>query len=644
MSVSANQDRFVFRVTDTLQKQRLIGMAAYVCLVNNVCHPTVEAELSKKTHIQTFLWGKNEHEFRVAGHVNPIFRFRLHPDGSKQITYFANQPWEGDLEMSYRWAVAIAGPPPPDLAEKLATPSPTHSPSMWRKLSNIVLWPLAVRVSLEDNTWSFQWTWRRIILLVLMTSLGLVPYIGATLDSPSAAFGILIATFFLTIAIRLIKPQPPSYFFELRDMYRVIRSYIGWMDKFDESDDPSITAKVERLCRQEQSRFREASKRHVFERNVKDSYETILTCFWLWARLSNLNNEGRAAVVYQDILLNSDIHTSMRRITLHMDIAKSDCSLEGFSTPMNSPETYRGLIDRLAPSLQKTIARALGHRFAPNDKSIREIVEFEDEKRKPETKKALITQLRSKLSNKAVVELRRFGWLTDGSLEGMQLDGAHLAESNLRHAHLSGANLMRADLSNAFLTEASLMRADLSNAWLSGALLINANLSGANLEGADLSEATLNEANLSGANLKGADLYRAYFYKACLYKASLQMADLSNAFLTEANLKDADLREANLTGADLSNAFLVNTDFRRADLSEVKCNEDTVLPNGTKWTPDTDILSEETWLPILRGYCHTCQAAREIKDPKKVTLKSGASVIKGSCAQCGNPVSRLRNR
>lgn len=117
---------------------------------------------------------------------------------------------------------------------------------------------------------------------------------------------------------------------------------------------------------------------------------------------------------------------------------------------------------------------------------------------------------------------------------GWLYDGS-MRGANLRRANLQGASLQRANLQRAYLHEADLDRSNLE--W--------ARLDGANLEGADLSEAHLFQAYLPGANLNRADLRKA-------------------------NLFRAYLRGANLEGT--------------------KFNENTTLPNGATWTPDTDMV------------------------------------------------------
>jgi hypothetical protein len=104
----------------------------------------------------------------------------------------------------------------------------------------------------------------------------------------------------------------------------------------------------------------------------------------------------------------------------------------------------------------------------------------------------LVRKLRSpdnRVVLKAVEDLRARGWLSDGSLEAV----------NLRHIHLQ-----RADLYRANLQKVNLHMADLRGADLSMANLQDANLCGANLHRADLSAANLQGANLYTANLQGA--------------------------------------------------------------------------------------------------------------------------------------------
>jgi hypothetical protein len=186
-----------------------------------------------------------------------------------------------------------------------------------------------------------------------------------------------------------------------------------------------------------------------------------------------------------------------------------------------------------------------------------------------EAKKAdLIAQLGSQVPDVAIAaaeELRRHGWLTDGSLQAVHLNHADLQGAILANAELEGAQLTWANLQGATLTWANLQGAHLSMANLQGANLERANLRGVDLScsGANLQEARLEEANLQGADLAFANLQRA----------NLRRANLRGAHLYSANLEGAHLAEANLQGAIL-----------HKDLYKLM-----TLPDGTEWTSDTDM-------------------------------------------------------
>ena len=91
-------------------------------------------------------------------------------------------------------------------------------------------------------------------------------------------------------------------------------------------------------------------------------------------------------------------------------------------------------------------------------------------------------------------------------LDGANLEGTILSESQLTEASLKGANLRKACLEMADLKGALLQGADLREANLRGASLNNANLAGADLRGVDLSNTQLNGAILRGAELDGAKI------------------------------------------------------------------------------------------------------------------------------------------
>ncbi len=130
----------------------------------------------------------------------------------------------------------------------------------------------------------------------------------------------------------------------------------------------------------------------------------------------------------------------------------------------------------------------------------------------------------------------------------------------------------------ADLQGASLLFANLEEAFLNGANLRMANLGGANLRRAALWNADLQGADLSGANLEG-----AYLENANLQMASMFLANLRGANLVWADLEGAYLDAIDLRGADLSGANL-----QHANLTAAIFDTETILPDGTTWTPDSD--------------------------------------------------------
>ncbi len=120
-------------------------------------------------------------------------------------------------------------------------------------------------------------------------------------------------------------------------------------------------------------------------------------------------------------------------------------------------------------------------------------------------------------ARRAAEELRMLGWLTDGTLEGVELIGANLEGVDLRRAVLRGARLYRANLQGARLYEADLRGAFLTGADLSGATMGRVRLDGAYLAGANLKDcARLPRGALARANrLKGATLPDGSRYDGC---------------------------------------------------------------------------------------------------------------------------------
>lgn len=171
-----------------------------------------------------------------------------------------------------------------------------------------------------------------------------------------------------------------------------------------------------------------------------------------------------------------------------------------------------------------------------------------------ERKRTLIAQLGSP-SNDFAVEAARLlrieGWglEKDTSLQGAELWKAKLMDANLRLFNLAEASF----------TDSNLEAADLG--W-------------ANLENASLADTFLHYVNLSFANLRNASLSGSDLVGASLIKTNL----------TGATLINTDLENACLWGANLTEAYLYG-----AALEGAEFNKETILPDGTNWTPGTDL-------------------------------------------------------
>lgn len=162
-------------------------------------------------------------------------------------------------------------------------------------------------------------------------------------------------------------------------------------------------------------------------------------------------------------------------------------------------------------------------------------------------------------------------FLRDIGLAGKQESKLFVA-ANLEGADLKGVNLIDTNLEHGRLDEADLERAFFISANLKNAILRNTNLQRANLNGTNLYRAVLRNARLQSATLYHANLHSANLEGSNLEGANLQDANLEGVNLRDANLKDAFLRKANLKGAQVTGEQLV----------AVKSLEGAIMPDGTK--------------------------------------------------------------
>lgn len=104
------------------------------------------------------------------------------------------------------------------------------------------------------------------------------------------------------------------------------------------------------------------------------------------------------------------------------------------------------------------------------------------------------------------------------------------------------------------------------------------------LSGMVLNRSYLCDANWPDANLMNTQFKRADMRRMNLRHAKLQDTDFTRADLSYSDLQFADLTHANLMAMDLSSVNLLG-----AKLDKAQFNDHTRLPDGTMWTPQTDM-------------------------------------------------------
>ena len=160
--------------------------------------------------------------------------------------------------------------------------------------------------------------------------------------------------------------------------------------------------------------------------------------------------------------------------------------------------------------------------------------------------------------------------LREADFSGMDLRGVHLDYSDLTGADLSHANLQRASLCGAHLDDADLQRITLTHARVgSNKRSTAAVLDGCNISGGDLSDSDLRHVSMRGADLSNtrldrvdmsdmdatlADLSGSIANNSIMIHAWMPGANLSNAVYKDCHINAANLFAANLSGIVLESS------------------------------------------------------------------------------------------
>ncbi|MEZ4265037.1 MAG: pentapeptide repeat-containing protein [Myxococcota bacterium] len=182
--------------------------------------------------------------------------------------------------------------------------------------------------------------------------------------------------------------------------------------------------------------------------------------------------------------------------------------------------------------------------------------------------------------------------LSDGRLEGCQIQDVDLSAQGLpaarandvrfRRVGLHGADVKAADLGRVVFSESSmrgvkfaeslfrgcsffsceLIEGDFSNTTMSGTGFYSTHMGNVDFSGARVQSGTFTSCELFGARFVRATLINTRFDAQERGNVTLDRADFSNAVLV-----DCDLMGANLYGASFRNALLVKVDLRHANVT-----------------------------------------------------------------------------
>lgn len=205
---------------------------------------------------------------------------------------------------------------------------------------------------------------------------------------------------------------------------------------------------------------------------------------------------------------------------------------------------------------------------------IDKLIQLRDSEKELKRLKRLMRSRTNSMATSAAGILRARGWLFDGSLEGINLNGA-----DLRNAAMYDANIPRVSFIGTNLQEIDLARADLSGSNCSNANLDQAKLFDAVIQNSTLENTTFRNADMNGADLSNSDLTRTNFEGARLHHCNFR-----DACLRDANLQETHLNGVNFDGADLSGTNLYKVVYvNPSRLGRASKLRGATMPDGTRY-------------------------------------------------------------
>ena len=180
------------------------------------------------------------------------------------------------------------------------------------------------------------------------------------------------------------------------------------------------------------------------------------------------------------------------------------------------------------------------------------------------------------------------------------------SSSNFSRADLSASDLRGTKLDSANFFKTNLLRASLAGATardanFEGVIASRTDFSGGDYTGANFSKAEISRSNFSGSNLQGVDMSKSEFSRVVFSSSNLNGVDLSFTNLARADLRDIK-HDENLS---LEGAFLFLTNIEGLDFSNLR--------GIAQWQIDMACGDDETQLPsnISRPDSWPCKGEKD---------------------------------
>ncbi|MEO1286856.1 MAG: pentapeptide repeat-containing protein [Chloroflexota bacterium] len=242
-------------------------------------------------------------------------------------------------------------------------------------------------------------------------------------------------------------------------------------------------------------------------------------------------------------------------------------------------------------------------------------------------KKRLLMEVRSPAHDTAVTALewlRREGWLDPDTFKGETLEriswnGAYLGglsfeNARLREARLLGVtsysaihgdkkidpiNFQHTHIRHCKLENSTFTRSNFSHSDIFNCTFVGCILSLSHINKTSVFKSNFSNIMAMGGNFSHSEFHQCQFdamtgitinFSHCrLLATSFKHAELVSSDLSYSDCSGSLFSTTNLSGSNLTASILRGCDLESTKLDNVVYSENSVLPDGTRWTPDTDL-------------------------------------------------------